>query len=323
MLFEKQIKEAFRARVHARADDTGAVRYFAPEDFEGLTVTSYPFPAHEGHTLAGFFYSYGEPRVHGRVVIFDHGMGGGHRSYLREIELLARHGFLVFAYDHTGCMASEGEETGGFLQSLSDLDAALTALKADRELDGVRFSVVGHSWGGFAALNIPALHRDLSHVVALAGFRSLEAIVRSTFKGPLALYRRAILAMESASHKGLAEYDAASSLCDTDAKVMIIHSEDDKTVPIREHFDVMERALSWRENIRFLRVTGRGHNPNYTEDAASYLAEFLGKLKERMKTGGLADREGHRAFLESFDWHRMTAQDEGVWNEVLKHLDAL
>ncbi len=321
MLFEKQIKAIFRARVHARADDTGAVRYFSPEDFEGLTVTAYPFPAREGHRLAGYFYSYGEPRIQSRVVIFDHGMGGGHRSYLREIEMLARHGFLVFAYDHTGCMSSEGEETGGFLQSLSDLDAALTALKADRELDGVRFSVVGHSWGGFAALNIPALHRDISHVVAMAGFRSGEAIVRSTLKGPLALYRRAILAMERERHPDLAEYDAVSSLCDTDAKVLIIHSEDDKTVPSREHFDAMERALSWREGIRFLRVTGRGHNPNYTEDAAAYLAELLGKLKERMKAGGLGNAEAHKAFLDGFDWYRMTAQDDAVWAEIFQTLD--
>ena len=85
MLFEKQIKAAFRARVHVRADDTGAIRYFSPEDFEGLSVSPYSFPAHEGHTLQGYFYSYGEPSIPNRIVIFDHGMGGGHRSYLREI----------------------------------------------------------------------------------------------------------------------------------------------------------------------------------------------------------------------------------------------
>ena len=322
MLFEKQIKAAFRAKVHTRADDRGIVRYFSPEDFDGLSVTPYSFSAHEGHTLQGYFYSCGEPRIQNRIVIFEHGMGGGHRSYLREIEMLARHGFLVFAYDHTGCMTSEGEETGGFLQSLSDLDAALNVLKKEYGSDGMRFSVVGHSWGGFAALNIPALHRDISHVVAMAGFRSLEAIVKSSLKGPLALYRRAIIEMEKEKHPELSEYDAVSSLCDTEAKVLIIHSEDDKTVPARDHFDVMERALSHRESIRFLRVTGRGHNPCYTEDAAAYLAAFFEKLKARIKAGGLNNREEHNAFLDGFDWHRMTAQDEAVWHEIFRHLEA-
>ena len=321
MLFEKQIKNAFRAKVYTRADDKGIVRYFSPEDFDGLSVTPYSFPAHEGHTLHGYFYSCGELRSQKRIVIFDHGMGGGHRSYLREIEMLARHGFLVFAYDHTGCMTSEGKTTGGFAHSLSDLDAALSALKKDPAFYGVSFSVVGHSWGGFAALNIPALHPDVTHVVALAGFRSVEGIVKSTFSGILSPYRRAILASEYEENPRFSSYDAITSLCDTDAKILVIHSKDDHTVSFKEHFDVMERALSWRPNIHFLPLSGRGHNPNYTEDAAAYLAEFLTALKRRAKSGGLDDREEHRAFLKSFDWHRMTAQDETVWEEIFKTLD--
>ena len=321
MLFEKRIKEIFRRRVYTRADDVGAVVYLGPEDFPGLTVTPYSFPAAEGHRLFGYFYDFGDP-IPGRVVIFDHGMGGGHRSYMQEIVMLARRGFRVFAYDHTGCMTSEGETTGGFGQSLSDLDAALTALRADPALAGVKFAVVGHSWGAFATLNIPALHPEVTHIVAMAGFRSVEAIVRSTFRGLLAPYRRAILAVEAESHPEMMRYDAVTSLCHTDAKVLLLHSEDDPTVPAHHHFDAMERALSWRENIRFLRLTGRGHNPNYTEDAAAYLGGFLKALGERVKAGGLRDTEGHRAFLAGYDFFRMTAQDEAVWEEIYKTLEA-
>ena len=321
MIFEKKIKEIFRGKIYTRAEDVGAVFYFSHEDFPGLTVTPYSFPAAAGHRLSGYFYDFGDP-IPGRVVVFDHGMGGGHRSYMQEIVMLARRGFRVFAYDHTGCMTSEGETTGGFGQSLSDLDAALAALGADEALAGVKFSVVGHSWGGFAALNIAALHPEVTHIVAMAGFRSVEAIVRSTFRGLLAPYRRAILKMEAESHPEMMEHDAVSSLCHTDAKVLILHSEDDGTVSAHHHFDAMERALSWRENIRFLRLTGRGHNPNYTEDAAAYLGEFLKALKARIKAGGLADAEGHRAFLAGYDWYRMTAQDEAVWEEIYKTLEA-
>ena len=320
MFFEKQIAEIYRARLYARADDVGAVLYFSAEDFPGLCCRPYPFPAEDGHTLAGFLYDYGDP-IEGRIVIFDHGMGGGHRSYMKEIEMLARHGYRVFAYDHTGCMASEGESTGGFGQSLSDLSAALTTLKGDEEFRSMTFSVVGHSWGGFAAMNIPAIHPDVAHVIAISGFRSIEAIVRQTFSGLLSLYRRSILAIEAAAHPDLLAYDAATSLCQSEARALIIHSEDDPVVHAKKHFEPLRRALSFRENISFLSVTGRGHNPNYTADAIAYKDDFFKKLKKRISKGGLADPEGHRAFLDAFDWHRMTAQDDAVWEEIFKTLE--
>ena len=134
MIFEKQFLSKFEKRAYARADDTGAVFYFSAADFPGLSATPFSFPAREGHTLSGYFYeSEGTPRR--RTVIFDHGMGGGHRAYLREIAGLAGAGFRVFAYDHTGCWESEGDTTGGFCQSLSDL-ATLLEIKPNSLIFG-------------------------------------------------------------------------------------------------------------------------------------------------------------------------------------------
>ena len=144
MLFEKQIVNTFRTSFLRRCDDMGTAHYFSAADFSGLQQEAFSFPSSCGHTLQGWFYRY-ETVIPGRIVVFDHGFGGGHRSYMKEIELLCRHGYLVFAYDHTGCMESGGEDIHGFSQSLRDLDDCLKALKASDRCKDLDFSVMGHS----------------------------------------------------------------------------------------------------------------------------------------------------------------------------------
>ena len=40
-----------------------------------------------------------------------------------------------------------------------------------------------------------------------------------------------------------------------------------------------------------------------------------------MKKGKLTTNEEKKAFVNSFDWDRMTKQDEDVWNVIFEHLD--
>lgn len=319
MLYEK-IKKIYKNMVYARADDTGAVFYFSRKDFPGLTQTSYPFRSSRGHTLQGYFYAY-EGYIPDRVVIFEHGMGSGHRGYMKEIELLARHGYRVFAYDHTGCMESGGETTGGFLQSLSDLDDALTALKQDKDGQGVKFSVVGHSWGGFSTLNILSLHPDVEAIVAMAGFLSLSQILQGFFSGPLAGVGKRILQSETAANPDLAAHSALNALKNTSARALILHSADDKTVSCRKNFDVLKKELDDRPNLRFVRLNGKGHNPNYTADAVRYKDAFFKTYTKMMKKGRLSTDEQKKAFIAAYDWDRMTAQDPAVWEMILETLD--
>ena len=131
MIFEKQIIGTFRNNFLRRCDDTGTAFYFSAADFPGLEAEPFSFPSCKGHELKGYFYHYDDP-IPGRIVVFDHGFGGGHRSYMKEIELLCRHGYLVFSYDHTGCMESGGDpskkESGvkaffdGLIQAVDFLD---------------------------------------------------------------------------------------------------------------------------------------------------------------------------------------------------------
>lgn len=320
MIFSKFIEKFYRARVHARADEKDFVFYFSHSDFEGMKRESHGFRSSMGHDLSGNFYYYGDRRTD-RLIVFDHGMGAGHRSYMREIEMLARRGYTVFSYDHTGCAESGGESTNGFAQSLRDLNDALNEIKSLDEYKNAKISVIGHSWGGFSTLNIGALHPDITHLVAISGFASVERIVYGTFHGLIRGFRRRALEIENEVNPDFVGFKAEESLKKTDAKLLVIHSSDDSVVSFKWNFAHLKKALSERANTEFFEVFGKDHNPNYEEDAVKYKNKFLADMQRALKRGELSTPEDHKAFKSRYDWKRMTAQDVAVWNKIFDFLE--
>ena len=320
MLFEKQILNMYKGMMHARCDDDGTAFYFAASDFNGLIAEPISFKASAGHLLKGYLYHYDEV-LPGRLIVFDHGFGGGHRAYMKEIEKLCRHGYLVLAYDHTGCMESEGASPNGMAQSLSDLNDCLNFVKDDERLKSLDISVMGHSWGGYSTLNISALHPEISHVVVLSGFVEVELLVNDFFAGLLKRYRKVILGLETASNPRFVKFNAVESLEKSNAKVLLIYSDNDQMVR-KSQFDILKDGLAGKSNVTFMLEHNKGHNPNYTEDAVQYLGEYLASKTKLSKKKKLVTEQQKKEFLAGFDWNRMTAQDERVWNAIFECLDS-
>lgn len=318
MIFEKQVLNMYKGMMHTRCDDTENVFYFSAEDFDGLHKNSYTFKASAGHSLQGYIYYYDNP-TEKRIVVFDHGFGGGHRAYMKEIEMLCKHGYAVLSYDHTGCMESGGSSTGGMAQSLCDLNDCIAAIKKDERFRGFDISVIGHSWGGFSSLNISALHPEISHVVVLSGFVSVELLVSTFFSGLLKGYRKVIMELERETNPEFVNYNAIESLKKSSAKTLLIYSADDKMVK-RNHYEMLKEGLSDRENVRFMLVYGKGHNPNYTGEAVKYLEKF-GKARAKLTKKKNLTKPEKEAFVASYNFNRMTEQDEEVWKQIFACLD--
>ena len=318
----RQIEKIYKSTLFCRRDDDGALFYFKTEDFPGLKRTPHSFKTKKGHTLQGYFYHYRDFSEYDkdRLVIFEHGMGVGHRAYMREIEMLARHGYLVYSYDHTGCTESEGEHIMGLSGSLADLDACITALKSYGYIaSGI--SVVGHSWGGFSTLNILGLHKDLKSVVAMSGFISLRDMQKQVIPTIFAPFRSRLYEIEKEINPDYIDSSAISVLSQTEKDVLVIHSLDDDTVSAKLHYLRLKDALSSKGNIHFITLTDRGHNPNYTADAVKYKAAFFKSFKRRMKKEKMRDKAAHDKFLASYDWRKMTEQDEEIWQKIYEFLD--
>ena len=318
MIFEKQVVSMFKGMMYTRCDDVDTVFYFTPQHFPGLKAEPHAFRASAGHTLQGWFYWYEDP-IPGRLIVFDHGFGGGHLAYMKEIELLCRHGYQVFAYDHTGCMQSGGDSPNGLAQSLCDLNDCITMLKADSRFAELDISVVGHSWGAFSTMNIPALHPEISRIVALCGFVSVEEMVNTFFSGIMKGYRKAVLALEQQSNPTFVRFSALETLKQADTKALLIYSEDDQMCR-KTHYDILKAGLAGKDTVEFLLVQNKGHNPNYTQEAVKLLADFSSARTKLLKNKKAAAQD-KKAFVDSFDWEAMTAQDEAVWNRIFAHLD--
>ncbi len=317
MIFSKAIEKIYKKNIYVRCDDSGMVFYFSAKDFPGLNKEEYTFRSSKGHDLCGNFYYY-ENYKQNHIVVFDHGHGGGHLSYMKEIELLAKEGYLVFAYDHTGCMLSGGESSNGLTQSLVDLNDCMNTLKSDDRFKGYTYSVIGHSWGAFSTLNIAALHPDIKHIIPISGFVSVWEMVKQNFSGPLKFWQKDIFELEKRTNPDFVRYNAVETLKNTSANVLLIYSDNDPMVKKELHYDVLYNALKDKENIEFLLEKGKAHNPNYTVDAVTYKDQFVAELsKYNDKERSEKEKEEFKA---RFDWHRMTMQDEKVWEKIFETL---
>ena len=304
-----------------RYDDEPYIKYFTAEDFPGLLADPVEFES-DGELLRGFFYSYPGCRED-VLLIFCHGIGGGHRSYLTEIDTLAKAGFRVLSYDNTGCFASEGKDIRSMSGSLRDLDNAIRFLK--REGIFQRYEnvyVLGHSWGGFAAGCIPQYQEEIRKTVVMSGFLSVESLLTNGIMGMKIPFKKAIL-------KGMLSFDAKADPVHKDASILkamekgtcryfIAHSEDDGVVPYKQNTAILQERFPEAE---YLILNGRKHNPNYTQDAVEYMNKTFGEFARLVKEKKLKTKEEKAAYYADTDWRRMTAQDPAFWEKVIAFLN--
>ena len=58
----------------------------------------------------------------------------------------------------------------GMAQSAIDLDAALTYIESNDELNGLPVLLYGHSWGGYAAAAVLGSDHDIKASVSISGY---------------------------------------------------------------------------------------------------------------------------------------------------------
>ena len=103
--------------------------------------------------------------------------------------------------------------------------------------------------------------------------------------------------------------------------MLIIHSKDDKTVNGKKHFEVIKDGLRENSNVEFMLLDGKNHNPNFKAEAVAYKDNFFKDLSKKLKNHELSTDEQKKNFVESYDWWKMTAQDEKVWEKIFDFLE--
>lgn len=241
------------------------------------------------NTLTGYYYHYPKYKDN-KIVIFVHGFGNGHHRYLDIINYLASKSFLVFSYDMTSFDESEGQGIFGFPQAIIDLDKAVNFVKKDRKYKDKDIVIMGHSMGGYATGCYLNVNPDISKVVMFSSFNKSSSLIRQhgyewageRIDGTIGY----IDEYEDFRFGSTASFTVLDGLRNSKAKALIIHSKDDKTVPISVGFDLYKEELKGNRNIEFIKLDGAGHGTVYdsTEGKAYYeslLRQYSKYIKEK------------------------------------------
>ena len=90
---------------------------------------------------------------------------------------------------------------------------------------------------------------------------------------------------------------------------------------VKQIIDALKNGLAGKENIQFLLEDGKGHNPNYTKEAVKLLGEYAAAKKQAVKKKLLQTQDQKENFKNSFDWDKITKQDEKVWKKIFEVLE--
>ncbi len=246
------------------------------EDFDGLECREYPFPSDKGQMLAGYLYTSGTDQ-HG-ILVIAHGFGSGHNSYMDVADFFAQNGYYVFAYDATGCDKSEGKGVGGPPQGVIDLDHAISFVEESSDIPDLPIVLFGHSWGGYSVCSVLNFHPEVKAVVECSGFNCSSDMFESGGKSQAgdAIYAMTpfIKVYEGFKYGKYAKNTAMDGFANTDADILILHSEDDNVIGIEYGYDKYFEKYRDDPRFTFVRFADRGHNEVFNDPDNTYKDEF-------------------------------------------------
>ena len=258
---------------------------FTADRFDSLAVERVELVG-DGERLVGFKYSNPTVTDPKGLVVFAHGLGGGgHTPYLPLLDAFTDLGYLVFTYDATGNGESDGRDTNGLPQGPIDLERAISTALEDPDYSDLPLYLVGHSWGAYSVGIALGNHPEVKGAVMLAGFDSSSDMMvarASDYAGSFlaSLASPAVDLYERIKFGDCAALTVTDSIAATDARVMIVHSSDDKTVPPSVGYEKYHESFEGDTRVTFLLYENRGHNRLYCSNWNEIDGELMSKIIE-------------------------------------------
>ena len=300
------IKKYYTKLFLHRYDKDEAIPYYDVSDFYNLHKEDYSFVNTKGIEIKYFYYYY-ENYVDNKVILFCPGMGPGHTAYLAEINALCKAGYKVLTLDYSGCGESAGKTMYSVNAPTRDVNDLLNHLKLKEEI-----IPVGHSLGGYTALNIINIRKEISRAVVISGFLSIVNLSRGLTNSRF-ISRR----IEKCEQKLDGEYFAIDNiifLTNTTDKILFIQSEDDGVVNYKYALGVVTKINN--PNIECVSMTNKGHNPTYTFAALKYMNETFSEYNKLLKNKKQNTLENRKKFMSDKSIQKMTEIDQEVMDKI-------
>ena len=287
------------------------VKYYSLDMYEGLKSNPIDFEYNKGK-IRGNIYYYDKDNYNG-IVVFSHGMFSCHLAYLQEIEYLAKNGFKVIGFDYYGVEISDGKNLRGLGNSLACLDKVV--FEVFKLYKNEKIFVMGHSWGGYASLCISKYHKRLTGVVSMSPFIKATNLLKGL--APSFLYPALpffLLKDYFSCGKYIFE-NGINVLNDTSVNVMVIHSKDDHMVKYYSNTYLLTEYVK-KENVKFIILNGKKHNPDYSYEAIEYSEKVYHDLEN-------IDNEEKIIYRKNIDYQLMGKLDNNIMDKIVEYFKGL
>lgn len=270
-------------------------------------------------------YLYGVDNSKGLVII-SHGLGCGAESYLTETLYFVDNGYQVFAYDNTGCHESEGSNCIGLVQSVIDLDAALSFVESEDRFKDLPVLLYGHSWGGYAVTAIFNYEHNIAASASVAGFNDPMTMIMEWGENMMGafiyaeypyiyIYQRMIFGDQI----GITAVDGINN---ADTPILIIHGTEDEIIGFDRSATIAYKDEIINPNVQYKicdKEKQNDHNRLFTDiDAIKYIDEQNKIYKELYEQydGEIPD-DVNADFYSKVDKSRINVMDEEFMQDVL------
>lgn len=287
------------------------IPYYSFSDFKDLKQEAKTYINSKGIEIHYFFYYYDNYKQD-KTILFCPGIGPGHTSYLREIELLASHGYRVLTLDYTGCGESGGDILGSLNMPTLDTSELLNYLGFEHEI-----VVIGHSLGGYTSLNLVNIRDEIKKAVVISGFVSIKALVKAYVHSNLVT--NIVLKYEE---KTVPEYfgvDNIEYLKNTKDKLFVIQSDDDTIVPYKVGLKLVEDAKN--PLIKTIKESGKKHNPNYSIEAVKYMNETFRNYYKLIRDKKIINDEDKINYFKDVSLDKLTEQDSKIFDQIFAFIE--
>jgi pimeloyl-ACP methyl ester carboxylesterase len=294
-----------------RYDKEVGIPYYSYKDFKDFKCEDNSFTNSYGINLRYFFYYYANYKKD-KIILFCHGMGPGHTAYIAEIESLARRGYKVLTLDFAGCGESGGKYLGSLNKPTRDVVDLLNHLNLKEQI-----ILMGHSMGGYTALNTLCLRKDITKVVAISPIIQIEPLLQLNTKSKF--ITKHLLRYERKVNREIFDINIPKYLENTTDDVFVIQSKDDQMVPYGMSLKVIEGIKN--PHIKTKRYEGRKHNPNYTDNAISYMDSVFGKYYALLNEKKIKTDEDRINYFKDVSLAKLVEQDEQLFDEIVDFIE--
>ncbi len=267
-------------------------------------ITGFVIPARGGERM---YANLLRPQGRGPhpTVLLLHGYPGDENNY-DLAHVLQRFGCAVVVFHYRGTWGSEGQFS--LCHVLEDVEDALRFLRehassAEYPFDADRIFLIGHSMGGFAALETAARDSGLLGTVALAAFDfslvsenpKLKSAVRKEFEDCPPIRRIGLNAMmrEIDGHALEWHFPALAAGLSKRPLLLIGGTQDPISRP-EYHLQPLERSLQETDGANFQTILFEdGHclcasRIRLARELVTWLSELLGNWKKPVHAGALS-----------------------------------